>query len=154
MAVKVTLDPTEGLVQTTVAAGSADALPQGFSPFRLPTTRLSTNTTLSADSGGVYAITSSTGGAKTITLPAASAAPGIMYVFRSLSADAHVITASNEVVKTKAISFGAPSGSTSSGTVGSRLAFPATIGCSAAMVGTGQGWLVLSVSGSVIVSET
>ena len=154
MAVKVTLDATEGLVQTKVDDGSSDALPQGFSPHRLPVTTLSANTTLGASAGGVYSITSSTGGAKTVTLPAASAAAGMMLVFRSLSADAHVVTASQEVAKTKAISLVGPSGSTSSGTLGSRMTFPATAGSSAAMMCTGQGWLIIGASGSVDVSST
>lgn len=154
MAIKITLDPVRGVVEENVAAGSSDALPQGLSPYRLPVTSLSANTTLGADSGGVYVITSSTGGAKTVTLPTAASSPGMLLTFRAGSDDAHIVTASQEVVRTQAIAFGPQSAPGITGSNGSRLTFPAQgsnhIGAAVGLLCDGKNWLILCGSGSLV----
>lgn len=156
MAIKITLDPVRGVVEENVAAGSGDALPQGLSPYRLPVTTLSANTTLGADAGGVYVVTSSTGGAKTVTLPAAASSAGMMLALRGNSADAHIVTASQESSGVRSIVWphlGAAA-NVITGSNGSRVTFPAVAGVSAALLCDGRNWLIIGGSGSLALAGT
>ena len=54
---------------------------------------LTADTTLTA--GGVYTVSSSEGGAKTITFPAPDTVPGAIFTIRNLSADSTVLTSSD-----------------------------------------------------------
>lgn len=153
MAVKVTLDPTQGLVQTDVDDSNSEALPSGFSPHRLPVRVLSDNTTLDSHAGGVYEVTSSTAGAKTVTMPLAASSAGMLLSLRSTSADAHVLTASQEANGTRAFSMGLPV-ATTTGSNGSRLTLGATAGSSVALMCDGQSWMVLGGSGSLALAGT
>ena len=103
---------------------------------------LSANTVLTT--GGVYTLSSSSAAIKA-TLPAASTVPGALFIFRAASAHAHQITGSNVAVAgTKTIC-----DVTGSGT---RLALPATVNTSVALLCDGVNFLVHGQSGSFVIS--
>lgn len=121
---------------------------------------LSSSPTLSVNSltaastltaGGVYTIAGS-GGAVTTVMPLASTVPGSMFVFRGLSAHAHVLTGSQESNGTK-VFCGTP-GLTGATGSGSSLALSAVIGSSVVLVSDGKSFVLTGMSGSITISGT
>jgi len=150
---KITYTAAKGLVQE---AGSgvvieSDSVFFSTSPFFTVQT-LSTTGAITAP--GVYVITSSTGGAKTITLPSVSAFPGANFVFRIASANAHILTGSS--VDQAPVFTGRELSATGahSAKVGSKLAFTSVIGQSVVLVSDGLRYCVVGGSGSVNFSES
>ena len=148
MGVRVTLDPTQGLVEKKVDDADVAFVvprsmsPEGVSPHKLPTNTITTATTLSAGDAGLHTVSGSA--AITTVLPLASTAAGSMFVFRSLSAHAHVITGSQEVNGTVALTDGTSQGSS--------LALSAVVNSSVALLCDGANWIVMANSGSLTVS--
>lgn len=147
MAIKITLDPVRGLVEENVAAGSSDALPQGLSPYRLPVTVIhAANATLGADAGGVYVLSASTGGAKTLFLPPVATAAGMHLIVRAGSDDAHVVSASNGGRPIAGLLLNLTASS------GQRVTLPALAGAAINLTSDGANWHLLVASGSVTVA--
>ena len=154
MAVKTSIGST-GVVQSDGSGLEviADTSNVGVSPYRLPVNALSANTTLSVP--GAYTITSSTGGAKTVTLPLAANSAGGIFVFRSLSNDTHVITCSQETAGVKALCAMTGSGYANQGTIQSlsgsgfnMLASTSGAGVSAVFICDGANFCLIGGSGS------
>lgn len=104
--------------------------------------------TLTADDAGINVLSGTTIGV-TGTLPLASAAAGKMFIFRSTSAQTHMLTASagNPL---NAFSAGVGGGFLqASSSNATRLTTAAFVGASVAMMSNGLSWLVLGSSGSL-----
>ena len=99
--------------------------------------------------GGVYTVSSSA--ALTTVMPLASSTPGSTFVFRCVSAHAHIFTGSQETAGT--LVFAGQPGTTPE-TQGSRLTLPATVGSSVALISDGLKFLVMAASGSATVNGT
>ena len=151
---KISYDSARGLVQETGSGVSFNSDSISFST--LPTSAVqavTTNATVS--SAGVYTISGSTaGGVLTVILPAASTVPGGTFVFRSTSADAHILTGSAESNGTKVFA-GIP-GSSVAGVAaqGSRLTLANILGSSVSLVCDGKSFLVTGLSGSCTIAGT
>ncbi len=130
---KLTYTAAKGLVQEAGSGISFESLP--FTPVQ--TVGLTANVTIT--SPGVYVLSSSTGGAKSATLPAEAAFPGANFIFRVGSADAHTVVATNIAGRVGL----APTGD------GTTLTFPATIGTSAVLVSDGLSYCLVAGSGSI-----
>lgn len=95
MSVSTTIDSTLGVVSTVDPAGTTAAGTVTVSGLKAATTTVSsTPVTLVAGSAGLVLL--STGGAATVTMPDPSTCPGSTFVFRSTTAQAHVLTRSEE----------------------------------------------------------
>ena len=145
---KTTITDSKGLVQE---AGSGIVFESSvFSATSLPYSpvqAISTAATVTAP--GVYTIA---GGSPTVVvMPLASAHPGATYVFRSASAQAHVLTGSAESLGTPV--FAGQPGATPAG-VGSKLTFAATSGVSVVLVSDGNRFCVTAGSGSITLTES
>jgi len=141
---KVVYSPAKGLVQEsgTGVVFEGESISFAATPF---TPVQTVSTTGAITSPGVYAITSSTGGAKTVTLPVANLFPGGTFIFRSLSADAHVIAAASADGKGIAGQAGVAAALALSG---SNLALGGKQGFSVVLVNDGQTYCVTGGSGS------
>lgn len=141
----VTLDtPTFGTPRITGVA-NVDAV--GMSP-----TTLTTSTAITR--GGLYYVTGDT--VTTVTLPAAANVPGQSFIFRSTSAQAHVVTASAETNGTLAI-VGFPGMAEASLELnghGSKLTLTAVQNSSVMLVCDGVNFLVSAASGSHAIAGT
>lgn len=94
MAIKTVINSSKGFFAET---GSTDGN-QGFLPFKLPVQTLTaSSTTFTAGDAGVTYLSRS-GGAATVILPAASTCPGAEFVFRTVTAQAHVVSASANTI--------------------------------------------------------
>lgn len=119
------------------------------SPVRPSTQTLSANATLTAENAGMLVITSSTGGAKTITFPPVAGCGGLMFVIRNASADAHILTGtSTDQSRVFSGQFGNGVGGGTTGH-GSRLTMPAVIGTSVVLMGDGLHFVVCGTSGTM-----
>lgn len=155
MTIGTRVDSTNGPVSTNNAQGfsvSRDSGNAGFGPFKVDSVNaLTTSTTLGVDAAGVNTVSGSA--ALTQSMPLASDCPGATFVFRSLSAHAHVFTGSQETAGTKV--FSVMSGTANgTGASGSRLTFGTTVGTSVMMISDGKSFLVLGASGSVTPAGT
>lgn len=136
-----------GLVSTNNTVGTTiakDTLNVGFAPFKVESVTAvgPAATQLVAGNAGVLTVSGS-GGAVTVTMPSASACPGAIFTFRSLSPHAHILTGS-EAQGTLAFTSMAPVG------VGSRLTLSGAIGAGVTMISDGVHFLVMGgVTGSV-----
>ena len=84
----------------TVLSSSATNPIVGVSPFKVASVLVLTNhAIMSAHSAGVTTISGAA--AKVITMPSASLCPGAEFIIRTLSVDAHVLTASQETPGTR-----------------------------------------------------
>jgi len=127
---------SRGLIQEQV---TSETPMEGVSPGKLNSTALTASTTLTQP--GFYTV--SGGSALTITLPAATTVPGAQWIFRSLSAHAHVLS-------------GAAGGSvryTNGTSDGGMITFPATVGSSVVMQSDGLTYIVLGNSGSMTYTD-
>lgn len=122
----------------------------GFMPYSRPIQALTTDVTLTDVNAGVLTLSSSNSTPRTITLPAASSVPGSMFVFRSLSADIHVLTGSDAGIEVFAGQFGA-GGSIGNG---SRLQMPAVIGSAVTLLCDGRNYMVLGSSGTMTIDQS
>jgi hypothetical protein len=128
-------------------------------PTKMPSVTKTANTTLTSNDAGVI-IMSASAGALTMTLPTAASAIGGMYVFRSTSPSAHIISASSNTGNTIYTMSGTAVGVTSglslgglAGTNASSITFPAVAGSSVALMSDGNGWGVLFGSGSLVFAK-
>lgn len=114
-----------------------------------PTTAVSAKTasaTLTAP--GVYTLSGSAA-ALTMVMPLASSVPGGTFVFRSLSAHAHVLTGSQETGGTTVFA-GLPGAIPANR--GAAFTLPAVVGSSAALISDGLNFLTMAASGSCTIS--
>lgn len=151
---KISYDSARGLVQETGSGVSFNSDSINFSS--LPTSTVQAVTTSAAvTSAGVYTVSGSTGsGVLTVVMPLASAVPGGTFVFRTTSADAHILTGSAESQGTRVFA-GIP-GSSIAGVAaqGSRLTLPNILGSSVSLVSDGKSFLVTGLSGSCTIAGT
>ena len=99
--------------------------------------------------GGVYTVSGAS--AVTTVMPLASSVPGSTFVFRSVSAHAHVFTGSQETGGT--LVFAGHVGAAPD-TQGSQLSLPTTVGSSVALISDGLKFLVMAASGSAVINGT
>lgn len=119
---------------------------RGMTPYQMNVTSL-TDPTSSLDASQAGIITISGSGLQ-VNMPAVADVAGSMFVFRSVSPDAHFLTGSSDDAGVLVFN------NVISGTNGSNLAFPATTGASISLVCDGTKFLVLGFSGSFAVSGT
>lgn len=137
---KVVINDSQGLVQS---AGSGLVIDSVLS--KSPIFSVSQQTAAATlTSAGVYTLSGST--ALTWVMPLASSVPGGTFVFRTASAQAHVLTGSQEANTVKV--FAGMPGATPDG-MGSRLTFPAVEGSSVALISNGASFMIMAASGSV-----
>lgn len=123
----------------------------GVSPFALTPKAQTDTRTLTSIHAGNMTLSSSTGGAKTLTMPVANTVPGAFFTVLSLSADAHVLTASGEPNGTKA--FTVPTcGIDVTGSSGSKVTLEAVASSSIALICDGVNYLVIGGSGTITFS--
>lgn len=149
MTIGTRIDSTSGPVSTKDTNGltvERNGSNKGFGPFQVDAVvAITANGTLTPANAGVNTISGSS--ALTEVLPLASACPGAEFVFRSLSAHAHILTGSQETAGTRNIvcAFSSSNGSTSSG---NKFTFGATVGNSVILKSDGLSFHVTSFSGS------
>lgn len=112
-------------------------------------TKTATSTLTAGDAG--LTILSASQGALTITLPAVADAPGAMFIFRSTSPSAHIVSSSLDAGNRISVGAGTITAAdlVRSGTNASRITFPTLAGTSVALMSDGVSWLVLGGSGSM-----
>lgn len=151
---KITYDSTRGLVQETGSGVTFNSDSITFTSMPKSTVQAVTSDS-TVTSAGVYTISGSTGtGILTVILPLASAVPGAQLVFRSTSADPHILTGSQESSGTRVFA-GIP-GSSAAGVSarGSRLTLASALGSSVSLVSDGNSFLVTGLSGSCTIAGT
>jgi hypothetical protein len=150
---KITYSPSKGLVQEagTGVVFQGESISFAATPFS-PVQEISATGAVTAP--GVYTITSSTGGAKTVTLPSVSAFPGANFVFRVNSVDAHILTGSSADQKAVFTGLVQVAAGTAAAKVGSKLTFAAVAGTSVVLVSDGSQYCITGGSGSFALSET
>lgn len=145
-------DETSGLVTTNNSSGFSVARSTsnvGFGPYKVDSIHaLTASSTLVAGDAGVNTISGS--GVLTMIMPTVASAPGGEFIFRNLSAHAHILTGSQESTGTKSFL------SIQSGSVGfgSKLTLSSSVGCSVVLKCDGLNYHVLSYSGSITISGT
>lgn len=150
---KVVINDLNGLFQESGSGLSVDSSVTISSPVTMSTLPKSTvvakTTAATIVNPGVYTISST--GALTMTMPLAADVPGGLFVFRSTSAHAHVLTGSQEAGGT--LVFAGMPGATPANQ-GSALTLPAVVGSSVALISDGKSYLVTAASGSCTISGT
>jgi hypothetical protein len=149
---KLVYTPAKGLVQESGTGVSLQADSVSFTalPFS-PVQAIAAAGTVTAP--GVYTIAGSSPTA--VVMPAAATFPGATFIFRSLSAQAHYLTASAETVGTPGFTKNAgASNLVGTYAVGSKLALPAVVGSSVTLVCDGLKFCVAATSGSISITET
>jgi len=156
MSISTTIDSTLGVVSTIDAAGSTTAGTITVGGLKTQVVALSTAGTISLSQAGVITISGSGGSGSPLTfvMPTAASCPGSMFVVRSISNHAHVLTGSQEANGTRVFAALASGSNTARG---SALTFPvaapfgsATVGnASVALVSDGANFLVIGASGSI-----
>lgn len=150
MTIGTRTDETSGIVSTNNSSGFSIARSTsnvGFSPYKVDSIQaLTESLTLTAGDAGVNTVSSSA--ALTFVMPTVASAPSAEFIFRNLSAHAHVLTGSQEALGTKSFL------SIHSGTVGfgSKLTLSSSVGCSVVLKCDGLVYHVLSYSGSISIS--
>jgi len=147
---KLTYDATRGLVQESGSGVVFNSDSITFTSMPISSVQaIATSATVT--SPGVYTVSGSAG-VLSVVMPLASAVPGAQFVFRTLSADAHILTGSQETSGTKVFA-GIP-GSSVAGVAaqGSRLTLPGVLGSSVALVSDGKSFLVAGLSGSCTIA--
>ena len=153
MSVNTTIDGTLGVVSTDVTSGGSVTL----GAVKQQVTALTTAQTLSLSQAGVVTVSGSS--ALTFVMPTAASCPGSMFVVRSLSNYAHVLTGSQETNGTKVFALLASGSSAVAGSaltlaVGGAAGAATGGGPSVALVSDGKNFLVIGSSGSVALSGT
>ena len=145
---KVIISDSKGLVQES---GSGVEINSSVTMASLPKA-----TVVAATAGdtlvspGVYTLSASAG-VLTMVMPMASAVAGGVFVFRSTSPSAHILTGSQETNGTKV--FAGTPGATPDN-LGSKLTLPAVVGSSVALISDGASFLLMASSGSCSLSGT
>lgn len=104
---------------------------------------------LAVDDAGVI-IMSASAGALTGTMPSVSSGIGKMFVFRSTSPSAHVLTASAGDGNVFSQLFAGTNGAgVNTGSHASKLALPAVANSSVAVLSDGAHWLIIGGSGTL-----
>jgi hypothetical protein len=153
MTVSTTIDTVLGVVSTDVAGAGSVTL----AGVKTQITPLTTASTLSLQQAGVVTVSGSA--VLTFVMPTAASCPGSMFVVRSLSNHAHVLTGSQESNGTKVFSLLASGSSAVNGSA-LTLALGGTAGAatgggpSVALLSDGKNFLVIGSSGSVALSGT
>lgn len=151
MSVGTRVDSTSGVVTTNNNSGFSierSVSNYGFSPFKVDSVQaLTGSTTLYAGNAGVLTISGSA--VLTQSMPTAASCPGATFVFRNLSAHAHVLTGSQETAGTKAF-VSALSGAVTG--QGSKLVLSGAVGGSVVLMSDGLYFHALSYSGSFAIS--
>ena len=154
MSVTTTIDSTLGVVSTDVGAGAGSVT---LGAVKQQVTALTTDQTLSLSQAGVVTVSGSA--ALTYVMPTAASCPGSMFVVRSLSNYAHILTGSQETSGTKVFSLLASGSSAVNGSA-LTLALAGAPGAatgggpSVALISDGKNFLVIGSSGSVTLSGT
>ena len=150
---KIVYSPAKGLVQEagTGVVFQGESISFAATPF---TPVQSVSATGAVTAPGVYEVTSSTGGAKTITLPSVTAFPGANFVFRTTSVDAHILTGSSADQKAVFTGLTQLAAGTAAAKLGSKLTFAAVAGTSVVLVSDGSQYCITGGSGSFVLSET
>lgn len=156
MTVGTRIDNTVGTVTSNTAVGitvERNAANKGFAPYPADSVlTVTTSVTLDASSCGLTVL-SGTAGALTLVMPSAAVTAGATFIFRSTSADAHILTGSQEAQGVKVFDFATGSmGASPAAISGSRVTFPAIPGATLIMVSTGQSFMVTRVSGVMSIS--
>ena len=144
---KVTINDSKGLL---VEAGNGFVVSSTPTFTVTPIASLQTQTAATTIQPGVHAVSGSQG-VITLTLPQASTVPGGVFIVRSNSPSAHVLTGSDPgFVGTRSIVAPLTGSVPYAGPqqVGSRLTFSAAAGNSVVLVCDGRNFLVTSQSGS------
>lgn len=146
---KLTYDSARGLIQETGSGVTFNSDSITFSSMPVSSVQAVT-TSATVTSPGVFTVSGSAG-VLTVVMPLASAVPGAQFVFRSTSADAHILTGSQESQGTKVFA-GIPGSAVA--TQGSRLTLPAVLGSSVTFVSDGRSFLLTGLSGSCTIAGT
>lgn len=150
MSVGTRVNSTSGVVTTNNNSGFSierSVSNYGFSPFKVDSVQaLTGSTTLYAGNAGVLTISGST--VLTQSMPTAASCPGATFVFRNLSAHAHVLTGSQETAGTKAF----VSALADAEGQGSKLVLSGAVGGSVVLMSDGLYFHALSYSGSFAIS--
>jgi len=143
---KVVINDSQGVVQS---AGSGVTIDSNVVFSTNPTVSVNSQTAASTlTSAGVYTLSGSS--ALTWVMPLASSVPGGTFVFRTASAQAHILTGSQELTGSKV--FAGMPGATPDG-MGSRLTFPSVEGSSVALISNGASFMLMAASGSVTINN-
>ena len=143
---KVTISDSQGIKVAAGADGLSIDTTLDASPS-LSVTSITSNTTLTK--GGVYTVSGNS--PVTVTMPRAAAVPGANFIFRCLSAQAHVLTGSQETNGTNV--FAGLAGATPANS-GSAFTLPAVVGASASFTSDGLSFLFTAASGTCVISGT
>lgn len=136
---KVVYTPARGLVQEGGSGFETSTFP--FAPSVTAITTVANNT---GSLPGVYTIEA--GGVATVKMPLASDYPGGLFIFRTVDANANILTGSGEAAGTTVFTDGTSKGS--------RLTLSAVAGSSVALASDGVNYLVMSNSGSLTFAGT
>lgn len=142
------------MVKTVITGKGVIQLPgNGFeaSPSVAATQTRTASATLTANDAGVTVLTSSAG-VLTMVMPTVAAAAGAMFVFRSTSPAAHIITCSQDTGNKFVRAYGQATAN-ATGSHGDSITLPATAGTSVAMIGDGANWLIIGGSGSITLAK-
>lgn len=171
MAIRTLVNADTGVEMSDVATGSAGLVlrqsegNEGVTPYQLGSTALTANTTLRGYQPGLYTVSGSTGDAsRTVTMPLVTAAPGTLWVFRALSDQEHVLTASQEgngtlAFNNRMVNAGTGANDAANSLTGARgsqlkLGSGRQGGASVVLLCDGAGFHVLNASGSVTIRGT
>jgi hypothetical protein len=157
MAVKTQIG-TSGVVQTKDASGcviAQDGANSGFLPYTNGVSSTQTaDITLTVANAGITVLSASTG-VLTATMPSCASAIGSLFVFRSTSLSGQVLTGSATDAGKKCFVVQPVAPITASyACAGSKLLMASPAGSSVAMLSDGNSWLVLSSSGSLVLSQS
>lgn len=151
MSVGTRVDSAQGVVTTNNSSGLSverSTSNIGFSPFKVDAVQAMTSSmTLSAGDAGVNTLSSSA--VLTQSMPTAASCPGATFIFRNLSAHAHVLTGSQETAGTR-VFLSMLSGSVAG--QGSKLVLSGAVGGSVVLQSDGLKFHALSYSGSFTVT--
>lgn len=146
--VKTIIDDIDGVVTTPGGSGVEIRSKVDFCASPSPPTRtLTTDTVLTNSDAGVILFAATGAPVRTATLPAASECGGQTFVFRSLTAAAHIITGSNDDAGNAVMKHDTVFGSITS-TSGSNVTFAAAIGDSIAMTSDGLNFHIIANFGT------
>lgn len=144
---KVKITSAAGVVETAGSTGiEFDASPL----VSLQALVSSSTAPLTLSLGGVYTVSGT--GATQVVMPTAASVPGATFIVRSASAYAHWLTGSAETAGTQV--FAGFVGATGVSGSGSKLALPAVVGSSVAVVSDGASYLLTAMSGTCVISGT
>lgn len=148
MTIGTRVDSTLGPVASNNGNGltvERNASNAGFMPFKVDSVPAITgSSTMTLANAGVNTMSGTS--ALTLVLPLASDCPGAEFMFRSLSAHAHIITASQETAGVRNLY------NVTASTNGSRATLPAVVGASIYLKSDGNTFFILAASGSLTIA--